>query len=88
MSVEKLLLVCFSLPEAPGSAVLALSLLEGGSGAALGPQGRDGALLESGPGLRRDVDGSRSDAFHLRQLQIHLLTAEQNTHTHTHDHQH
>lgn len=78
--MEKLLLVCFSLPEAPGLVVLGLPLLERGSGAALGPQGRDGALLESGPGLRRDVCRSLSDALHLRQLQIHLLAAEHNTH--------
>lgn len=82
-AVENLLLVLPSLPEAPGFAVLSLSLLERGSGAAFVPQRCDGALLKPGLRLRRDVGWSWSadGAFHLRQLQIHLLTADENTQT-------
>ena len=67
-----------SLPEAPGFSVLRLPLPKGG-GAPLGPQGGDGALLETGFGLRGAAGGwapPRGWApLHLGQLQVYLLTA-------------
>lgn len=73
---RRLSVVLPSLPKASGFPVLRLPLLERGSRAALVTQRGDGAFLKFGFGFGQINGGVRlTPTFCLRQLQIHLLTA-------------